>query len=202
MWIVLVIFSCLVFFDTVAYGQTGGCSIKLDQAPSLRGIKLGMSLNQVLDLIPGSREDKNVTDFLEAARRGHPAASYEKRSLDFQASSYPSLPMFNNLRHITVQTFDDRVTHISVGYDYPPWERVDDFVVKVAESLNLPGVKEWEQVGGSTSYKNLKCQGFEVYVFADNGPNSSVTLLDLTAGRKIAERKKAVIEKARKEFKP
>ena len=72
MWIVLVIFSWLVFFDTVAYGQTGGCSIKLDQAPSLRGIKLGMSLNQVLDLIPGSREDKNVTESLDTARRGHP----------------------------------------------------------------------------------------------------------------------------------
>ena len=68
MWIVLVIFSWLVFFDTVAYGQTGGCSIKLDQAPSLRGIKLGMSLNQVLDLIPGSREDRKVTNVLEAAR--------------------------------------------------------------------------------------------------------------------------------------
>jgi hypothetical protein len=198
MWIVLVIFSCLVFFDTVAYGQTGGCSIKLDQAPSLRGIKLGMSLNQVLDLIPGSREDKNVTDFLEAARRGHPAASYAKRSLDFQASSYPSLPMFNNLRQITVQTFDDRVTDISVQYTYPPWERVHDFVAKVAESPNLPGAKEWEQ---DSFTGNLKCQDFEVRVFAA-GSNSFVALLDLAADRKIAERKKAVIEKARKEFKP
>jgi hypothetical protein len=146
MWIVLVIFSCLVFFDTVAYGQTGGCSIKLDQAPSLRGIKLSMSLNQVLDLIPGSREDSNVTESLDTARRGHPTAAYEKILLRF-SGSYRSLPEFNNVLEITVQTFDDRVTDISVQYAYPPWERVDDFVAKVAESLNLPGVKEWEQDG-------------------------------------------------------
>jgi hypothetical protein len=147
MWIVLVVFSCLAFSDFVAYGQTGACSIKLDQAPSLRGIKLGMSLNQVLDLIPGSREDRNVTNFLEAARRGHPDASYQKISFTFSADSYQSLPRFNNLHGITVQTFDDQVTDISVQYAYPPWERVDDFVAKVAESLNLPGVKEWEQDG-------------------------------------------------------
>jgi hypothetical protein len=200
MWIVLVVFSCLAFSDFVAYGQTETCSIKLDQAPSLRGIKLGMSLNQVLDLIPGSREDSNITGFLETARRRHPAAPPEKIRLTFSASSYQSLPMFNNLLNITVQTFDDRVTDLSVGYAYPPWERVDDFVAKVAESLNLPGVKEWEHVDSRTN--KLKCQDFEVRVYADNGLNSSVTLSDLTAGRKIAERKKAVIEKTRKEFKP
>jgi hypothetical protein len=201
MWIVLVIFSCLVFFDTVAYGQTGGCSIKLDQAPSLRGIKLGMSLNQVLDLIPGSREDRMVTNLLEAARRGHPDASYQKISFSFSAYTYQSLPMFNNLQHITVRTLDDRVTDISVSYASPSWDRVDDFVAKVAESLNLPGVKEWE--GLDKRSKNLKCQDFEVHVFADDtNPDSSITLSDLTAERKIAERKKAVIEKARKEFKP
>jgi hypothetical protein len=109
--------------------------------------------------------------------------------------------MFNNLQHITVLTLDDRVTDISVSYASPPRDRVDDFVAKVAESLNLPGVKEWEEVGGSA--KKLKCQDFEVHVFADDiNPNSSVTLSDLTAERKIAERKKAVIEKARNEFKP
>jgi len=201
MWIVLVVFSCLGFFDFVAYGQTEASSIKLDQAPSLRDIKLGMSLNQVLDLIPGSREDKNVTVYLDHARRGRPAALYEKISLTFFASTYQSLPMFNNLQHIAVQTFDDRVTDISVQYTYPPWERVDDFVAKVAESLSLPGVKEWEQVD-STRNRNLKCQDFQVRVWADNSANSTVALSDRTVERKIAERKKAVIEKARKEFKP
>jgi hypothetical protein len=86
MWIVLVVFSCLAFSDFVAYGQTGACSIKLDQAPSLRGIKLGMSLNQVLVLIPGSREDSDVTASLDTARRGHPTAAYEKILLRFSES--------------------------------------------------------------------------------------------------------------------
>ena len=164
MWIVLVVFSCLGFFDVVAYGQTEACSMKLDQVPSLRGIKLGMSLNQVLDLIPGSREDRNVTVYLDTARRGSPAASYERIILTFSASAYQSLAMFNNLQEITVQTFDDRVTNISVRYAYPPWERVDDLVAKVAEGLNLPGVEEWEEVG-SLEIQETKVPGFSSACF-------------------------------------
>jgi hypothetical protein len=63
---------------------------------------------------------------------------------------------------------------------------VDDFVAKVADSLNLPGVEEWEEADSSGRYKVLKCQGFKCVflLIADNGPNSTVTLSDLTAGRK------------------
>jgi hypothetical protein len=174
------------------------CSLSLAQAPDIGGIRLGMTLEEVLALFPGSKENSEVRVDL-----GRPASQLGETSLVINPEAYESGSKFPGAKQIAFTLLDGRVSNFTVGYNGPKWKHVDEFVAKFSEGRNLPAA--WEgYVGMDTALKSLKCDGFEISVFAGgkNGSANNVRINDLVADRKLKERRAKAIEKAEKAAKP
>jgi hypothetical protein len=169
-------------------------------APAIGGLKLGITTEQVLALFPGSKDDKEVLSSLS-----RPASRFGESSLTIKPGKYSSNSKFDRISQISLTLLDGRVSTLYVGYDGPVWENVDEFVAKFSEEKSLPTIDSWEAYAGmDTQLKTLKCQDFEVSLFA-GGQNLEINyvhLRDLTAQRKLKERRAAAAAEKKLESKP
>jgi len=94
------------------------CSLTPAQAPTIRGIKIGMSTEEILSLFPESNQRPDIKAALVQAD-GYP--NYGVASLFFQLSGYPSLAKdrFAGIDGISVKLFDGRVAELRVYYAGP-----------------------------------------------------------------------------------
>ena len=176
------------------------CDLTMAQAPVINGIRLGMTPEQVLGLFPGSSEDAEVRSSLS-----RPASQFGVSSFIIRPDRYKSKEKFAGISQITFTLLDGRVSNLSVGYNGPEWPHVDKFVAKFVEGTNLPAADAWEAyVGMDTQLKILRCEDFEIRVFAggQGGNLNYVLLVDLTAEQKLKERRAKAREKALQESKP
>lgn len=207
------ILYCIIFSiaTTVCLGQTqdqtktvSKCELTATQAPALRGIRLQMSADELLALFPGSSDDSNIKGRLDYAVK---APFYGVADISFQPDKYTTKAQFEGINDINVRLFDNRVTQIYVSYgngDAPPWNHVDEMIMRVSEAFRLPSVENWLPVS-STDSKTLQCSGFTVQVYAIRQENACCSSLNLKMQgieEKVTERKKATIEKAKRDFKP
>lgn len=170
------------------------CQLTLAGAPEIKGLRLGMTPEQVLALFPGSNEDAELR-----ARLSQPPSPFGVSSFVVKPEKYESKDQFAGVSQITFTLLDGRVSSFSVGYNGPEFAHVDKFVAKVVEGTNLPPADQWEAyVGMDTQLKMLKCQDFEIRVFA-GGPGGNlnyVLMSDLAAARTLKDRKDKARAKA------
>lgn len=166
------------------------CNLKVSNSPSVRGLRLGMTTDQLLALFPGSRVDPKIQNAL--------VPDYGLATATFHLYS-DSNPLFSNVSLISVKLFDGSLSAIRILYKGPPWKSVDDMVAKVAASLNLPSVENWASTGQYS--KSLKCDGFYIRVIgSQSGGELELEIPNLWD--KARERQAAEEEKARQNFKP
>lgn len=195
-----------------AFSQTPGrppsrpqCALSADQSPAIRGIRLGMSAEQVLALFPGSGERPEVKRSLSAAEG---APNYGVARLYFQPSTYPSpaKEKFAGIDSYLITLFDGRVTELTVRYNGnsshprgPFWKNVDDFVDKVAQTYKLPDARGWER--RDSDEKVLTCADHQI-VASTSGGVGEIRLFNSSYIEKVKERAAADEERLRREFKP
>jgi hypothetical protein len=170
------------------------CSLVMDQAPVINGLRLGMTSEQVLTLFPGSKEDAEIRSSLSGSSKPFGMSSFLIRP-----DRYGSKEKFTGISEITVGLLDDRVSNLHVGYNGPEWPNVDKFVTKFTEGTSLPAVDTWEAyVGMDTQLKTLKCQDFEIRVFVggQGGNLNYVLMRDLVADKTLKDRKAKARAKA------
>lgn len=176
------------------------CTLVMDQAPVINGLRLGMTPEEVLALFPGSKEDPAVSSAL-----AKPAADFGVSDFLIRPNKYESNEKFAGVTQITFTLLDGRVSSFTVGYNGPAWPHVDKFVEKFTEGTNLPPADAWQAyVGMDTQMKTLKCTDFEIRVFAggQGGNLNYVLMRDLVADEKLKDRRKKAREKATPETKP
>jgi hypothetical protein len=196
--VVLALFVCLLFAASASAQQ---CELNLEQAPRLRGFKLGMSVAQARAKLPGvtfPKPDDNgdLSLFLRgpALRKSDPSASED---------------VSNGL----FTFFDGRLVSLTIGYaDSVKWESVDEFAFSVSQSLGLPPVwprraAQSDDSGYSETYiseRNLMCQGFMVSVRLNKFSRSpvSLNLMDTSYPELLSERIREVKERKKARFKP
>jgi hypothetical protein len=170
------------------------CQLTLAGAPDIKGLRLGMTPEQVLALFPGSNEDAEIRSSL-----AKPPSQFGVSSFLVRPDKYRSKDNFAGISQITFSLLDGRVSSFSVGYNGPEFAHVDKFVATVVEGTNLPPADQWEAyVGMDTQLKILKCQDFEIRVFA-GGPGGNlnyVLMSDLAAAKKLKDRKDKARAKA------
>ena len=172
---------------------TAECKLKLAQAPAIRGIRLGMTVDQLLAVFPGSEKDEALRYQLSRSRFGLASAG-------INPSTYSSKESFLGVKGVSVSFFDGELSFFSIVYDGPDWKTSDQFTMKVVEALKLPGIEFWR---GSGDAKVLKCDGFEVVTQRGSGTSViSVRNREKDVNQTISEREDAVKDKARKAFKP
>ena len=175
-----------------------GCSLNLVQSPEIRGIRLGMTSEQLLSLFP---EEVNQHAITEAIKQSHRVDKYGVARIDLRPDSKTVNPRWTGVNYITIELTDARVTSFHISYAGPEWKTVDQLVAKLSEVFGLPNVASWEP--GDESRKSLKCNGFvvDVYAFRSAGENL-VRVRDTSAPRLVEDRRKAAKEKERQAFKP
>lgn len=177
-----------------ALTDQGPCSLVMDQAPVINGLRLGMTPEQVLELFPGSKEDAEVRSSLS-----RPSGPFGTSSFGIRPDKYESKEKVAGINQITLRLLDGRVSNFRVGYNGPEFSHVDKFVAKFTEGTNLPAADSWEAyVGMDNNLKILKCTGFEIQVFT-GGPGGNlnyVEIRDLEAEKTLKDRKDKARAKA------
>ena len=179
------------------------CNLTITQSPTVRGIRLGMSAEEVFALFPGGAESPENKNAMLSAQV---PPNYGVASLYFYLWAYPppSKERFSGIDSISITLFDGRATKISVAYTGypkgPSWSTVDDFITKLSDAFALPGAKDWLQSGGDLYSKTLKCSGFEIR--ASNKGNASMALSNNSYTETVRQRAVADEERKRREFKP
>ncbi len=188
------------FFATQPPAQTTGapnCALTLAQAPVIRGIRLGMSTEELLVLFPGSKDQFRIKEALARAE-----VQYGATDLLFSSTEYPENKLlFNNISRHLITLFDGHVVKIAVSYIFGPditspgWT-IETWIDKVSEIFNLPKRESWE------SSRRITCRGFTIEAFVNHGSETSITIINLSYRQQIDQRKKAEYEKRQREFKP
>lgn len=163
------------------------CTLTLAAAPTINGLRLGMTADEVLALFPGSKEDSEVHNNLS-----RPPTQFGQSSFIIRPEKFSSRDNFSGINQITITLLDGRVSSLTFGYNGPEYSHVDKFVEKFVAGRNLPPVDQWSAyVGMDNSLKILTCAEFEVNVFVggEGGKLNYVSLKDLLADKKLKERR-------------
>jgi hypothetical protein len=196
----------LLIGASVVCGQTSDsgaaekpiCALTMAQAPDVGGLKLGMTIEQMLALFPGSREDNDIRTALS-----RPANAFGVTNFIIRPEKYASKAKFAGVSQINVTMLDGRISNFYAGYNGTVWNHVDEFVTKFSAGTNLPAPEAWEAfVGMDDKLKTLKCKEFEISIFA-GGSGAEVNYVkmnDVEALKKLKERRTKAREA--KEAKP
>lgn len=189
--------ALLTFSQTPSGPATNAkCSLTRAQAPEIRGIRLGMSTDQLQNLFPEDKNRQRITDAIRVSKLGE---QYGVGRLDLHPEKGVDNPRLAGVNYINVVLLDERVTSFHVAYIGPEWKNIDQFITRLSEGLRLPG-SAWEI--GSTSGQ-MKCDGFRVDAYATSGSTESIVRVQDTSTHQIVEaRREAEKEKVRQAFRP
>jgi hypothetical protein len=188
----------LLFTARVSALGQGSCDMTAGQSPAIRGFRLGMTLNQVFELVPEARNDAKVIEALDQNKRQQLPTPL---SIHFfgGAPPYDTDPRFQNISYMGLYFFDNQLINLEVQYMGPSWDNVDEFIAKLRENFTLPTIEGWE---GSNTSKGIHCKDFVLNISAQSNSGGSISISDTTSAKKMADMKKAALEKNRREFKP
>jgi len=193
-------FFTLAFMTITAYSQApnqSGCSLTEATSPRIRGLRLGMTTQELLAMFPDSTKRKEIKDALEKSRASTDEAVY----LTFDPATDSGKSEFADVGSVSAGLHKGKVMDLAVQYVSPPWGTIDEWVAKVSEAFQLPGAQGWKTGPSETPNRVLRCAGIEIEA-AIQGGGGSVRLRNTEVFKGIEERAKAAEEKRRRDFKP
>jgi hypothetical protein len=149
-------------FTGKVFGQgtnTNACHLTPAQFPTVRGLRLGMTPDQVLNLLPPDPDKGDL------ARQAHSPNTYDVTSLEYVPNKHGNPPEFMGVARIFMFFYRGQLADFGVDYTPPHeggvvWRDLNEFVTKVAGALQLPGPDAW--VIGKQGDRVLKCEGLQV----------------------------------------
>jgi len=171
----------------VAQEQPSKCSLTKALAPVVNGLSLGMTSEEVLNVLPGSRNDPELEVQLKQSPSRLGVSSFV-----IHTERMESKQKFAGISQFTFNLLDGRVYSLNIGYDGPAYSNVDEFVTKFVQGTHLPPADKWQTATGlDNQMKTLTCNDFEVRVFAggENGKLNYVLLTDLDAAKRLKDRR-------------
>jgi len=155
-----------------------GCKFSRATIPALYGIQLGMSLEEVVPLFPGSADEPKIRRALELSR------SQNARPVGVLIENRTSNKDLNEVKRIFFQLRDGRVFSFSVEYRSRQWTSADEFIERRGELLNLSSADSWEPVEGNARFsKYLICDGVEIRFYAAPACSSNLDYISVSDTR-------------------
>ena len=178
--------------------HTPACTLSLSQAPTIRGLRLGMTVDELLELFPGANPNE-LRGKVEQAK-GAPNFGYSY----FNFSGTQHKDRLEGQR-FSVNLFDSKVISFRVEYpfhNHPQEGRVfngEQLQEMLIETFNLPAKEYWQEVDSNI---NLQCRGFRLNSYP--GSNLSIYISDTSTEpeEKSKQRRNEALAKKRAEFKP
>lgn len=150
------------------------CLYRRAAIPPVHGIQLGMSLEEIVALFPGSAEQPNVRRALELSKRH--ATGLTGVLIDNKTGS----PDMSEIKQVFLRFRDRQLFSFSVHSSGPQWESVDKFIDERGDLLNLVGVNAWNSVEGNSRLKYLICDSVEIMFYASPVPTSNKNYISIT----------------------
>jgi len=168
----------------------GDCKLKLAESPIIRGIRLGMTVDQALEVFP--KDSKALRMRIESPRFGAQLLGIDPQNTEDKEN-------FSGVRYVHLGFLDGELNFYTISYNGPSWRNEEQFASRVAETLKLPGVDSWRTVGGR---KALTCDGFQISLQLSSGNTIEVRNMVKDINKIVPEREEATREQARRSFKP
>ena len=192
----LTLISITAYLTATSQPAQSRCSLTEADSPSVRGLRLGMTAEQVIALFPGSAKNKDMKTALDKARS---TTGRETVYLSFDSSTSANKERFADVGSISVGFYKAQVKDLDVEYVGPTWATVDEWVAKLSEAFKLPGLEAWVAGPSENPNKVLKCNGIEIEA-ATQGGGASIRIRDTEFSTR--EGTNAGDERKRREFKP
>lgn len=174
------------------------CSLTEANSPTVRGIRLGMSLEQLLGLFPGSSRRKEMKDAIERAKA---TSGGEVVYLVFDPATDASGDRFAGVDSVSAGISKGRVADFNVLYVGPTWRTIDEWVAKLSETFSLPRAQEWVAGPGESPNRMLKCGAIEIEA-AIQGGGGSIRVRNTESLKEAQDRATTEEERRRRAFKP
>ncbi len=190
----------LMVLTVSAYSQTPGdskCSLTATNAPSVRGLRLGMSTDELLALFPNSTKRKNIKDALDKAKA---ATTTEPVYLVFDPVRDSVKEQFAGVDSVSAGLFKGKVVDFGLGYVGAQWT-IGEWVAKLSESFALPAQSAWRAGPSENPNQVLMCNGMEIEAATQAG-SATIRIRDTEALRGAGDRANAADQKRRQEMKP
>lgn len=224
--ILLITLSCAL--PLLAQGKTeptqAKCTLPLERAPELRGLRLAAPQTGILSRFPGTSLQKpdqfgvsqlrftviDTADFSKGSASRDKGVQADMSARPGEESGFivdsARFSALRSVRRVRMRFTDGRLSFIQLAYDDSvKWDTVDEFVETVARSLNLSGT--WNLPAdseGSGRERELRCQGFALLGSidgdaADTRIAAQLSIEDLAASQIVAKRQEDLKEKAKRD---
>jgi hypothetical protein len=180
--------------------QISKCKLTLAQAPVIRGLRLGMSSDELFTIFPANeREEFDRAQRLKSAEL---PPNYGYTHFQFSPAKYATKDRFTGISHLFLGLFDRKVVYVSADYsNTPEFDRPGQLMEIITKQFGLPEFKDWPGYNEHWSDPSLTCEGFTFQVRGYSG-SFSIILTDTTYKQVSEDRKQADRVKKREGFKP
>ncbi len=190
---------------------SSACTMTGDQLPEIRGLRLGMSVGDLLAAVPEESSKNSIQKATSDARKPD---AYGFGRATFNSNTGVN-PQFSGVSSISIELVDEHVTSFRVDYARgTPWKSADQFVNRLSDQFHLPSAEHWKRVdmigrpykdSSKIDYgvRTLTCSGFTVLATTNNGNDGSAVIVQNPKAEKIVKnREESAKEKVRQAFKP
>jgi hypothetical protein len=174
------------------------CTLTESSAPTVRGLRLGMSAQELLALFPNITRKKEMKDAIEQAKS---ATGSEAVYLGFDPATDGDARQFAGVDSVSAGFYKARVVDLNLQYAGATWKNIDEWIARVSETFKLPGAQDWVVGPNEAPNKVLTCEGVMIEA-AIQGGSSSFRIRNSAYQRELDERAKAAEERKRTEIKP
>jgi hypothetical protein len=175
-------------------------------SPQIRGLKLGMTVEQLSHKFKGIRigaADRQGQQEVFITFSPNPL-SVRDGLVNLENSSIVSTvvyPDFEGVVKIGLAFMDEHLYSLTIHYPGEvKWRNVDEFITTISGSLGLP-TTAWVEDEDRENVRNLNCNKFQLRAKVE-GHQAALLLFDPSAPLVLAARKAEVEEKKRGIFKP
>lgn len=185
----LILIGSIALILTCAVASTAQCALKPDQAPEVRGLRLGMTVARMRTLYTSLA----------------PRAADEFGEAQITAGSNNLTPVeqiaFKGIDTIHLDFIDDRLVEFGVTYANLPWKDLNQFISKTSELLKLPS--GWS---GDENTQTLNCNGLQIRAgrssWSVGSASNYINFKEVGAGDVLTKRVARKRERQIESFKP
>jgi hypothetical protein len=182
--------------------QKPTCKLTLAQAPVIRGLRLGMTNDELFAIFPAN--EREGFDRAQQLKTAELPPNYGYTGFQFNPLNYATKDRFTGIDYLTFELFDGKVVSIGARYiTTPQFDRPGQLMEIITRQFGLPEFKEWPNYGEYSQNPSLPCEGFTFQVNAGNAYHGSfsISLTDPTYKKIAEDRKQADRAKKREGFK-
>jgi len=179
--------------------QNSKCKLTLAQAPVIRGLRLGMTSDELFTIFPASEREE--FDRAQRLKSAESPPQYGYTSFQFNLSNYPTKDRFTGIDTLSIGLLDRKVVSIRAHYsNTPELDRTGQLIEIISKQFGLPKFKDWPGYSENWGNPSLSCDGFTFHVDGYSR-TFSIEVTDPTSKKITEERRQADLAKKRSGFK-